>query len=209
LLLYERLPTQEELDNLIRKLSLLRDIPRPLQMILENIPSNANPMDVLRSACSILGTIEPEEPNNNQYDIALRLVAIFGPILCYWLHFHKSHRQLKINTNTGSFDTVASNFLKLLNYDGKDPEPLMIKALDVSLILFAEHDYNPSTFSARVTISTKSDFYSGITSAIGALRGDLHGGANEKVMEFLESIKTIKDVDPIVNFIYYNIFLVK
>ena len=112
--------------------------------------------------------------------------------------FHKSHRLLKINTNTGPFDTVASNFIKLLNYDGQEPDPLIVKTLDVSLILYAEHDFNASTFAARVTISTRSDFYSGITSAIGALRGDLHGGANEAAMNFLEGIKSVSHAENIV-----------
>lgn len=198
LLVNERLPTSEELDNMIRNLSLLRDIPKPLQTILENIPATSNPMDVLRTVCSFLGNLEPEGPNNNQYEIALRLIAIFGPALLYWYHFHKSHRLLKINTNTGPFDTVASNFIKLLNYDDKEPDPLIVKALDVSLVLYAEHDFNASTFAARVTVSTRADFYSGITSAIGALRGDLHGGANEAAMEFIQSIPSVQAVDRIV-----------
>lgn len=183
---------------MIRKISELREIPKSLQNILENIPSNSNPMDVLRTICSFLGTIEPEAPNNSQYEIALRLISIFGPALLYWYHFHKSHRLLRINTNTGPFDSIASNFIKLLNYDDKTPDPLVVKALDVSLILYAEHDFNASTFSARVIVSTRSDFYSGITGAIGALRGDLHGGANEAAMDFLQSISSVKQVDLIV-----------
>ena len=179
-------------------MSLLREIPKQLQNILENIPSTADPMDVMRTICSALGTIEPEGPYNNQYEISIRLIAIFGPALLYWYHFHKSHRLLKINTNTGPFDTVASNFIKLLNYDGQEPDPLIVKTLDVSLILYAEHDFNASTFAARVTISTRSDFYSGITSAIGALRGDLHGGANEAAMNFLEGIKSVSHAENIV-----------
>ncbi len=199
LLLNERLPTSEELDNLIRKMSILRDIPKPLQAILENLPSTADPMDIMRTICSSIGTIEPEGANNNQYEIALRLIAIFGPALLYWYHFHKSHRLLRINTNTGPFDTVAANFIKLLNYDGKTPDPLVVKAMDVSLILYAEHDFNASTFAARVTVSTMSDFYSGITSAIGALKGKLHGGANEAAMDFLNPIKSVKEAENIVH----------
>jgi 2-methylcitrate synthase len=199
LLLNERLPSNEELDMLIRKMSLLREIPKPLQVILENLPSTADPMDVMRTICSALGTIEPEGPNNNHFQISLRLIAIFGPALLYWYHFHKSHRLLKINTNTGPFDTVASNFIKLLYYDGKAPDPLIVKTLDVSLILYAEHDFNASTFAARVTVSTLSDFYSGITSAIGTLKGNLHGGANEAAMEFLEPIKSVEEAEIKVN----------
>lgn len=210
LLLYERLPTTEELDNLIKKLSLMREIPKPLQNILENIPANADPMDVMRTISSTLGTLEPENPNNNQYEISLRLIALFGPALLFWYHFHRSHRLLRINTNTGPFDTIACNFVKLLHYDLTTPDPLLVKAIDVTLILYAEHDFNASTFSARVTISTNSDFYSGITSAIGTLKGNLHGGANEAAMEFLEQIKSVEDVDPLVknffNFLASRIF---
>lgn len=195
LLLYERLPTREELDNLIRKISKLRDIPKPLQVILENLPSSADPMDVMRTICSALGTIEPETHKNNQYEIALRQIAVFGPALLYWYHFHLSHRLLRINTDTGPFDTVASNFIKLLKYDGNTPDPLIVKTLDVSLILYAEHDFNASTFASRVTVSTRSDIYSGITTAIGTLKGDLHGGANEAAMEFLEPLKSVEDAE--------------
>jgi 2-methylcitrate synthase len=120
LLLFERLPTQQELDELIRKISQLRNLPQNLKAILENLPANSHPMDVLRTTCSALGTIEPESTSNNQFEITIRLIAIFGPALLYWYHFHKSNRLLKINTNTGTNDTVASNFVKLLYYDGKE-----------------------------------------------------------------------------------------
>lgn len=199
MLIYERLPTTEELDNLIKKLSELRDIPKPLQSILENIPGSADPMDVLRTAASALGTLEPETASNNQYEIALRMMALFGPALLYWYHYHRSHRLLKINTNTGTFDTIATNFVKLLHYDDlTNPDPLLVKAIDVSLILYAEHDFNASTFSSRVTVSTNSDFFSGITSAIGTLKGNLHGGANEAAYEFLENIKSVEEANEIV-----------
>lgn len=155
-------------------------------------------MDVMRTVASALGTLEPESANNNQYEIALRLMALFGPALLYWYHFHRSHRLLRINTNTGPFDTIATNFVKLLQYDSSIPDPLLVKAIDVSLILYAEHDFNASTFSARVTVSTNSDIFSGITSAIGTLKGNLHGGANEAAMEFLEKIKSVEDADRIV-----------
>lgn len=120
LLLNERLPLQQELDEIIRKISQLRDIPPNLQAILENLPANSHPMDVLRTTCSALGTLEPESPSNNQFEITIRLIAIFGPALLYWYHFHKSKGQLKIKTNTGANDSVASNFVKLLYYDGKE-----------------------------------------------------------------------------------------
>jgi 2-methylcitrate synthase len=199
LLLFERLPTKDELNNLIKKMSGLRDIPKELKIILEVIPGSANPMDVLRTVSSAIGTIEPETKSNNQFEIALRLISLFGPTLLYWYHYHKSGKTVRINTNTGDRDTVAVNFIKLLANDAKEPDPLVVKTLDVSLILYAEHDYNASTFSARVTTSTRSDFYSGITSAIGTLRGDLHGGANEAAMEFLKDIKSIDDAERIVS----------
>jgi 2-methylcitrate synthase len=195
LLIYERLPTKDELDNIIKKLSSQRELPKPLQNIIENIPASAHPMDVMRTVCSALGTIEPETKTNNQYEITLRLIALFGPALLYWYHFHKCGKRIK--TSTGN-DTVAVNFIKLLNDDDREPDPLIVKTFDVSLILYAEHDFNASTFSARVTTSTRSDFYSGITSAIGTLRGDLHGGANEAAMEFLEKIGSIDEAEKIV-----------
>ncbi len=190
---------------MIKKLSLLREIPKPLQNILENIPASADAMDVMRTVASALGTLEPESANNNQYEIALRLMALFGPALLYWYHFHRSHRLLRINTNTGPFDTIATNFVKLLHYDSTIPDPLLVKSIDVSLILYAEHDFNASTFSARVTVSTNSDMFSGITSAIGTLKGNLHGGANEAAMEFLEKIKSVEEADRIV----FKCFLIK
>jgi len=161
-------------------------------------------MDVLRTTASALGTLEAETASNNQYEISLRMMALFGPALLYWYHFHRSHRLLRIDPNTGPFDTIATNFVKLLHYDDlANPDPLLIKAIDVSLILYAEHDFNASTFSARVTVSTNSDFYSGITSAIGTLKGNLHGGANEAAYEFLEHIKSTKEAHEIVNKLKY------
>lgn len=196
LLLKERLPSKEELDQLIRHMSSLRDIPSSLKNILENIPSTADPMDVMRTACSALGTLEPENEKNDQVQIAIRLIALFGPVLLYWHHFHVN--KIRIQTYTGEYDTVASNFIKLLNNTLDKPDPLIVKTFDVSLILYAEHDFNASTFAARVTTSTNSDFYSGITSAIGTLKGNLHGGANEAAMRLLEPIKSVKEADEIV-----------
>lgn len=126
LLLYERLPTQEELENLIKKISQKRELPKSLQTILENLPEESHPMDILRTTCSALGTIEPESTNNNQYEITIRLVAIYAPALLYWYHYHKSRKLLKINTNTGPNDTVASNFAKLLFHTTKDVVYILI-----------------------------------------------------------------------------------
>ena len=189
LLLWERLPSLEEREELIKKISNLRIIPDILKKILELLPKNSNAMDLLRTVCSVLGILEPESNTNSSTDIAIRLISLFGPCLLYWMHFHKTGK--KIETNTG-IDTIACNFIKLVNHD-RNPSELEIKTLDVSLILYAEHDFNASTFSSRVVVSTKSDFYSGICAAIGALRGPLHGGANEAAMEFLEDIKTVED----------------
>jgi 2-methylcitrate synthase len=159
-----------------------------LKFILEKIPSNAHPMDVMKCATAFLGTLEPEDGKEiNSHSIAIRLVALLGPCLIYWHHFHKSG--LKLKGYTGPEDTVAQNFMKLLTLKVKKSDgevhPLIIKTFDLSLILYAEHDFNASTFAARTTASTRSDFYSAITSAIGTLKGPLHGGANEAAMEFL------------------------
>jgi len=153
-------------------------------------------MDVLRTVSSFLGTIEPETKENNQVKISIRLMAMFGPALLYWWHYTTSG--LKIETNTKPDDSIAANFVKLLKLKD-DVCPLDVKAVDASLVLYAEHDYNASTFAARVTVATNSDFYSGITSAIGTLRGNLHGGANEAAMEFLAPIKDKKQADQVLN----------
>ena len=152
-------------------------------------------MDVMRCITSVLGTLEPEDGvDRTAESISIRLVAMMGPALLFWHHFHRSG--LRINGFTGAQDTVAENFMKLLTLKFNERiDPLIIKTFDVSLILYAEHDFNASTFAARVTTSTKSDFYSGITTAIGTLRGPLHGGANEAAMEFLRPFKSIQEAD--------------
>lgn len=147
-------------------------------------------MDVMRTISSIMGILEPETQQNDQINIALRLMAVFGPALNYWYHF--THNGKRIPTETNPSDSIALNFLKLY-HQKVNIDPLIVKTFDVSLILYAEHDFNASTFTARVTVSTRSDFYSGITSAIGTLRGPLHGGANEAAMKMLEEIKTVED----------------
>lgn len=165
-----------------------------LKEVLERIPATAHPMDVMRCVSSVLGTIEQEDGKDvNQVSISIRLVALFGPCLLYWHHFHKSG--LRLEGFTGSRDTVAVNFMKLLQLKFKPEDgevhPEMIRTFDISLILYAEHDFNASTFAARVTASTRSDFYSAITSAIGTLRGNLHGGANEAAMDFLSQFDSV------------------
>ena len=147
-------------------------------------------MDVMRTVSSVLGILEPETQENNQIEITLRLIGIFGPALNYWFHF--ANNGLKIKTETLEDDTVAINFLKLY-HQSNTIDPVVIKTFDISLILYAEHDFNASTFAARCTVSTMSDFYSGITSAIGTLRGPLHGGANEAAMKLLEPLKSVQE----------------
>lgn len=191
LLIYGQLPTKAELATYINSLIDLRAIPQELKTLLKQIPKDANPMDVLRTACSMLGTLEPEKDFAQQYDIANRLLALFPGILCYWYAFHYQDREI-----TGESDerTVGGHFLSMLH--GAKPSKLHQDMMNVSLILYAEHEFNASTFAARVTAATLSDFYSTITTAIGTLRGPLHGGANEAAMELIEHFKTLHDVEP-------------
>jgi 2-methylcitrate synthase len=153
--------------------------------VLEQIPSSAHPMDVLRTGCSMLGTLEPEGPGRTQIAVANRLTACFSAILLYWHHFANGGK--RITTETDDDDT-AGHFLHLLH--GKKPDELERRAIDVSLILYAEHEFNASTFTTRIITSTLPDFYSAVTGAIGALRGPLHGGANEAAMELIEQFAT-------------------
>lgn len=181
LLIRGKLPTSQQLKAYYRHLISLRRLPDALKTVLEVTPGDAHPMDVLRTGCSVLGTLEEETAENDQYHIADRLIATFPGMLLYWYHFHLTGK--KIDTCL-SDETTAGYFLHML--DQKEPDPLQTRALDVSLILYAEHEFNASTFAARVTASTGADFYSAICSAIGTLRGPLHGGANEQAMELIE-----------------------
>lgn len=183
LLIYGALPSVHQLEAYKQKLKNLRALPDSLKVVLELIPAETHPMDVLRTGCSFLGTIEPEGASAglSAQHIADRLLGVFPSILLYWFHFHNNAKRIDTVTPT---DSIAGHFLYLLT--GKQPDELQQKAIDVSLILYAEHEFNASTFAARVTTATGSDFYSAICSAIGALRGDLHGGANEKAMELIE-----------------------
>lgn len=185
LLVYGRLPREAELRNYKKGLCSLRSLPRPLKAILEQVPGNAHPMDAMRTGCSALGTLEPEGKGRDQIAVANRLIACFSSILLYWRYFHASGK--RINTEADD-DSTAGHFLHLLH--GKKPDELNRRAVDVSLILYAEHEFNASTFTARTIISTLPDFYSAVTGAIGALRGPLHGGANEAAMELIERFST-------------------
>ena len=185
LLVYGRLPAKSELNDYKEKLLKLRALPRPLKVVLEQTPGNAHPMDVMRTGCSALGTLEPEGTSRDQIAVANRLIACFSSILLYWRHFHLSGKRIDTETDD---DSSAGHFLHLLH--GKKPDELYRRAVDVSLILYAEHEFNASTFAARTIISTLPDFYSAVTGAIGALRGPLHGGANEAAMELIERFST-------------------
>lgn len=181
LLIYGKLPTQRELESYKSELIKLRQLPQALCDVLEKVPGNAHPMDVLRTICSMMGTLEPEDNMKQHYDIANRLLSLFPGSLCYWYHFHKSG--VRIDTHSKE-DTIAGYFLALLHQ--KDVDPMQRELMDASLTLYAEHELNASTFAARVATATLTDFYSTITAAIGTLRGPLHGGANEAAMALIE-----------------------
>ena len=184
LLIYGELPHQKELQAYCEKLMMLRELPDPLKLVLETIPANTHPMDVLRTGCSMLGTLEPESKQYGQQDVADRLIASTPSMLLYWYQFHRTGKRIKtISDEQG----VSGHFLYLLH--DKKPDEEHRRAFDVSLILYAEHEFNASTFAARVTTSTESDFYSAIVSGIGTLRGPLHGGANEAAMELIARFK--------------------
>jgi 2-methylcitrate synthase len=177
LLVHGKLPNAAELAAYKRKLQSMRGIPMAVQDILESIPASTHPMDVLRTACSALGSVLPEADDHKlapSRDIADRLMASFGSMLLYWYHFSHSGRRIEVETDD---DSIGGHFLHLLH--GKKPSDLWVKAMHTSLILYAEHEFNASTFTARVIAGTGSDMYSAITGAIGALKGPKHGGANE------------------------------
>lgn len=177
LLIYGALPTQSELENYKTKLKSLRGLSEPIKNILQQIPATAHPMDVLRTYVSALGCVEPEKDDHNisgARDIADKLLASFSSGLLYWYHYSHNEKEIEVETDD---DTIGGHFLHLLH--GKKPSESWIKAMQISLNLYAEHEFNASTFTARVIAGTGSDMYSAITGAIGALRGPKHGGANE------------------------------
>jgi 2-methylcitrate synthase len=188
LLIHGELPTSSELKDYKKKLKSMRGLPAQVKTVLEHIPASAHAMDVMRTGCSILGNVLPEKDDQNipgAKDIIDRLVASFGSLLLYWWHFSQNGRRIEVETDD---DTVAGHFLHLLH--GKKPSALHEKALDQSLILYAEHEFTASTFTARVIAGTLSDTYSAITGAIGALRGPKHGGANEAAHEIQRRYRT-------------------
>ena len=181
LLVHGKLPTSAELRNYKLKLKAMRGLPANVKAVLEWLPAAAHPMDVLRTGCSALGTTLPEKEDHNVQgarDIADRLMASFGSMLLYWYHW--SHNGRRIDTETDD-DSIGGHFLHLLH--GEEPSELWERAMHTSLILYAEHEFNASTFTGRVIAGTSSDMYSSITGAIGALRGPKHGGANEVAYE--------------------------
>ena len=185
LLLRGELPDRDQLDAYRSKLRSMRDLPPALCGVLENLPATAHPMDVLRTGCSALGSIEPESESNAGIDIADRLMAVFPSMLLYWHHFHVAGQRIEVATDAPS---VAAHFLQLLT--GNSASDQHERALDASLTLYAEHEFNASTFAARIAASTLSDFYSAITAGIGTLRGPLHGGANEAAFELVHRFQT-------------------
>ncbi len=185
LIFYGELPTQAQLDTYKTKLKGLRSLPQALKEVLERIPADAHPMDVLRTGCSMLGNLETEQSFEQQQDVADRLLAIFPSIITYWYRF--SHDGVRIDENTDD-DSIGAHFLHLLR--GEKPNQLHEQVMNVSLILYAEHEFNASTFTARVCASTLSDMHSCVTGAIGSLRGPLHGGANEAAMDMIEKFES-------------------
>ena len=181
LLIYEELPTQSQAGEYQCRLMGLRDLPDPLREILGWIPASAHPMDVLRTGCSALGCLEPERRQADQEKIADRLLASLPSMLLDWHHYQPPPTSESISAPTQP--SLAGHFLELLH--GKPPEDRHRQALNVSLILYAEHEFNASTFAARIAASTLSDFYSAVTAAIGTLRGRLHGGANEAALDLI------------------------
>ncbi len=193
LLVHEKLPSRSELAAYKKKLQSLRGLPAPLKTVLEQLPKSAHPMDVLRTGCSVLGTLEPEQerhPVEGARDIADRLMASFGSMLLYWYHFAKSGKRIETETDD---DSIGGHYLHLLH--GKKPGASWVRAMHTSLILYAEHEFNASTFTCRVITGTGSDIYSAITGGIGALRGPKHGGANEVADVIQKRYRTAEEAE--------------
>jgi 2-methylcitrate synthase len=190
LLLKGKLPTQVQLDAYKTVLISYRGLPLALKVVLEQIPADAHPMDVMRTGCSMLGNLEQEHEFGEEYDKTDRLLALFPAIICYWYRY--SHHGVRIETYCDQ-DSLGGYFLKMLT--GKSPSELHKRVMHCSLILYAEHEFNASTFAARVCASTLSDLHSCIATAIGTLRGPLHGGANEAAMAMIEQWQTADEAE--------------
>jgi len=188
LLVHGKLPNRAELAGYKAKLRALRGLPANVKAALEWLPASAHPMDVMRTGVSALGCNLPEKDDHNlagARDIADRLMACLGPMLLYWYHYSTNGRRIEIETDD---DSIGGHFLHLLH--GREPSALWVRAMHTSLILYAEHEFNASTFTARVIAGTGSDMYSSIAGAIGALRGPKHGGANEVAFEIQKRYDT-------------------
>ena len=193
LLIHGKLPNVTELANYKAKLMQLRGLPVVVRKVLEEIPAGAHPMDVMRTGCSALGTALPEKEDHNlagARDIADRLIASFGSMLLYWYHYSTNGRRIVVETDD---DSVGAHFLHLLH--GRPAKELWVRAMHTSLILYAEHEFNASTFAARVVAGTGADMHSAITGAIGALRGPKHGGANEVGFEVMNRYETPEEAE--------------
>jgi 2-methylcitrate synthase len=193
LLVHGALPTAAELTAYKVKLKSLRGLPPDLRRALELIPASSHPMDVMRTGVSMLGCLTPEAEDHNHAgarDIADRLMACLGSMLLYWYHFAQKGRRIEVETDD---DSIGAHFLHLLH--GKPPPASWVQAMHISLILYAEHEFNASTFTARSIAGTGSDMYSAITGAIGALRGPKHGGANEVAFEVLNRYRDVSDAE--------------
>lgn len=191
LLLRGKLPNQAELDAYKTELKSLRTLPDALKLVLEQIPKDAHPMDVMRTGCSMLGNLETEQDFSEQDDKIDRMLAVFPAIITYWYRF--AHEGVRIDTANTESDSIGGVFLELLH--GKKPSELHEQVMNVSLILYAEHEFNASTFTARVCASTLSDIHSCVTGAIGSLRGPLHGGANEAAMELIQKFQAPEEAE--------------
>ena len=185
LLLNGELPTQQQLDEFSHEIQQLSELPAAVIRVLEALPASAHPMDVMRCACAALGCAETEQNHHEQYNHALRMLACFPSMLLYWYHYSHNGKRIVLESDNPS---IAARFLEMLS--GHPPSDLHQRCLDVSLILYAEHEFNASTFTARVIASTLSDLHSCIAGAIGALRGPLHGGANEQACAMLRQWRT-------------------
>jgi 2-methylcitrate synthase len=193
LLIHGKLPTQTELDTYKSKLARLRNLPASVKNVLEQLPAASHPMDVMRTGVSALGCILPEKEDHSTAgarEIADRLIASLGSMLLYWYHFSSSGKRIEVDTED---ESIGGHFLHLLH--GKAPSPQWVRAMHTSLNLYAEHEFNASTFTARVVAGTGADIYSCITGAIGALRGPKHGGANEVAFEIQQRYETPEEAE--------------
>jgi len=193
LIVHEKLPNQAELDVYKTHLKSMRDLPGAVKTVLEQLPAGAHPMDVMRTGCSALGCQSPESADHNSDDarrIIDRLMACFGSILVYWYHFSHNNKRIDLVTDD---DSIGGHFLHLLH--GKPAPESWVRAMHISLILYAEHEFNASTFTGRVIAGTGSDIYSAMTGAIGALRGPKHGGANEAAFEIQSRYGSVDEAE--------------